>query len=95
MPCAVLLSSPGERVPRLLGRHPPPSSGFTCRMSKQLSFARVRNRSSILACGRGEWLELLHAFDIPALGVDTNSLPDRGGFSQQDTTSDWPTRYKP
>jgi len=26
-----------------------------------------------LGCGRGEWLELLHAFDIPALGVDTNS----------------------
>jgi O-antigen chain-terminating methyltransferase len=26
-----------------------------------------------LGCGRGEWLELLHAFDIPALGVDTNA----------------------
>lgn len=26
-----------------------------------------------LGCGRGEWLELLQAYNIPALGVDTNS----------------------
>lgn len=26
-----------------------------------------------LGCGRGEWLELLKDYDVPALGVDTNS----------------------